>query len=349
MARLVALAFTLALAAGQTTSGVTGQWTLSRSQSQFPKELGFNVDWIPRLSADGQPAPPPAPPRRESYEEGQRKRLLTEEARNPPLRLLIVDNTVAVTIANELGQSRTFHPNGREEPIDIQGVPATVTAARDGDRLIVTYHVAEARDVRITYTPWASPARLVVESQFLEEGKGDKVTRVYEPGAGSDVVSAARPAAAPPAPDAAARETFDQRPGAEFRGLKDVGILVEDLGGEAIGCGLRRDVLEDALARRLTAGGLRVRKNSDEDTYVYANVITTAMPNGTCVSRYDAFLYTHTTARLAYHDQPVLVQVSLIHRGGIGTSAIATHPAAVLHGLEGYVDVFLAQIRDANK
>ncbi len=112
---------------------------------------------------------------------------------------------------------------------------------------------------------------------------------------------------------------------------------------------MKREAIEDALAARLSAGGLAVRKNSDDDTYVYVNIITTASPTGGCVSRYDAFLYTHATAKLSYHEQPVLVQVSLIHRGGIGSSTIAGHAAAVSRGLEGYVDVFLTQIREANK
>jgi hypothetical protein len=125
-------------------------------------------------------------------------------------------------------------------------------------------------------------------------------------------------------------------------------VLVEDFGGDAIACGLNHDALEDALAKRLTAGGLAVRKNSDDDTYVYVNVISTRSVEG-CVSRYDAFLYTHATARLSYREQPVLVQVSLMHRGGIGASAVSGHAAAVSRGLEGYVDVFVTQIRDANK
>ena len=67
------------------------------------------------------------------------------------------------------------------------------------------------------------------------------------------------------------------------------------------------------------------------------------------MSRYDAFLYTHASAKLSYHDQPVLVQVSLMHRGGIGSSVASAHPPAVIRGLEGYVDLFITQIRDANK
>ena len=55
---------------------------------------------------------------------------------------------------------------------------------------------------------------------------------------------------------------------------------------------------------------MRVLRNSDKDTYVY--VITTSLSTGLCVSQYDAFLYTHTTAKLSYQETPVLVQVSLL-------------------------------------
>src|SRR5262249_56456952 len=95
-------------------------------------------------------------------------------------------------------------------------------------------------------------------------------------------------------------EAFDQRPGAELRGLKNVGILVEELGPQAMACGLKHDTIEAALAKRLTDGEFSVRTNSDEDTYLYVNVITNTRPNAVCVSRYDAFLYTHATANLSY-------------------------------------------------
>src|SRR5262249_35807694 len=128
-----------------------------------------------------------------------------------------------------------------------------------------------------------------------------------------------------------------------------LGLLVEDLSTQAVACGLSHDAIEAALAKRLGDAGFTVRKNSDEDTYVYANVMTTRLSDGTCASRYDAFLYTHATANLSYRDQPVLVQVSLMHRGGLGTSAATGHAAAVTRGLESYVDLFATQIRDANK
>jgi hypothetical protein len=365
-------------AAAQSAGPLGGVWTLNRSLSEFPKEIGFNVDWVVpadpsdpaassgrgrRASGGARPANPN--PRRESSEDARRLQLLIGEVRNPPVRLMIVDTAAAVTITNELGQSRTLHP-GREESIEIQGVPVTVATKREGARLVATYHVEQDRDVRYSYTVASNPSRVSVEVQLLEHGTGDKATRVYEAGTGTETAAPARAAAAPPPPGqappgqappgqappagqpAAPGPAFDQRPNAEFRGLKTVGILVEDLGAEATACGLKREAIEDGLASRLSAGGLSVKRNSDDDTYVYVNVISTSSGTG-CVSRYDAFLYSHATARLAYHEQPVLVQVSLMHRGGIGASTAAGHAGAVLRGLEGYVDLFIAQIRDANK
>ena len=77
--------------------------------------------------------------------------------------------------------------------------------------------------------------------------------------------------------------------------------------------------------------------------------MTTSVSTGLCVSRYDAFLYTHATAKLSYHDSPVLVQVSLLHKGGMTGGAPAAHAEAVLRGLQEYVDQFLNRLRDANK
>ena len=151
------------------------------------------------------------------------------------------------------------------------------------------------------------------------------------------------PATGQPAP-----EKFDARPGAELKGLKGLGVLVEDLSAQAVACGLSHDAIEATVSKRLTDGGFTVRRNSDEDTYLYVNIMTN-LSNGLCVSRYDAFLYTHATANLTYRDQPVLVQVSLIHRGGIASGAAVVHTPLLMRGLEGYVDLFVAQIRNANK
>jgi len=369
----------LAGPANAQTSGspLGGVWTLNRALSEMPPEMGFDVNWFPspaggqttgssgaggrgrRGSSGGGGGRAPAgsfPMPRESYEDAQRVQLLTSEARNPPARLMIVDTPATVTITNELGQSRALHPTGRDESIEIQGVPTIVTTKRDGDRLIVVYHVEQGRQVQYAYSRSASPAQLVVEVQFLERGNGDKAKRVYEPGVATDTAAASAAAApspagtpAAPASGRPAADAFDARPGAELRGLKSLGILVEDVSAQAVSCGLNHDAIEAALSKRLADGGFAVRRNSDEDTYVYVNVMTTTMPGGTCVSRYDAFLYTHATANLSYHEQPVLVQVSLMHRGGMGASAPVGHAAAVARGLENFIDLFATQIRDANR
>ncbi len=368
-----------AAARAQDQSPLAGVWTLNRSLSELPREIGFNVGWMPapdtgqssgatsrgrRGSSSGgggdrSSAVPNSMPR-ESSEDARRLQVVTGEARNPPVRLMLVDTGTAVTITTELGQSRTLHPTGRPESLEIQGVQFVATTKRDGDQLVTVYDVEAGRTVRYAYSHSSKPPQLVVEVQFLEKGAGDKARRVYDAGVASDTTSSASaPSNAPgvpplpgaaQAPGAQTPEAFDARPGAELRGLTALGILVEDLGSQAIACGLNQDALENALARRLSDGGLTVKKNSDEDTYVYVNVMTSSLPNGTCVSRYDAFLYTHGTARLSYRDQPVLVQISLMHRGSIGSSsAPGTHAGAVTRGLEGYIDLFITQIRNANK
>jgi hypothetical protein len=387
-------------APAQDASPLGGVWTLNRSLSELPREIGFNVGWMPppgdagqssgssaggrgRRGGGGNRAPAaPFSGRPENYEDARRLQLMTAEARNPPARLMIVDTPSAVTITNELGQSRVLHPDsrpggktggkldGNDESIEIQGVPIRVTSKREADRLVVVYHVEQDRDVRYTYSASASPSQLIAEIQFLEHGAGDKAKCVYEPGVATetstatDKPSATEPSRPPGTSDSGGASgspgrgtpaspgtpgNLDARPGAELRGLKSLGILVEDLSAQAVACGLNHDAIESALTRRLTDGGFAVRKNSDEDTYLYVNVMTTSTSNGTCVSRYDAFLYTHATANLSYHDQPVLVQVSLMHRGGIGTSAPVGHAGAVTRGLENYVDLFVTQIHDANK
>jgi hypothetical protein len=379
MARSFALACVVTAAAaglffpapadGQNASPLAGVWTLNRSLSEFPREIGFNADWISAAGGDSQDAGAntgrggrrgasgaggraPAgsfPVRRESYEDARRVQLLTADVRNPAIRLMIVDTPATFTITNELGQSRTLHPNGKEESIDLEGVPIPVTTTRDGDRVVVLYRAEKDREVRYTYSHSANPSQLVVEVQFLEHGTGDKAKRVYEPGIAPATLSSAGAATAPASSSQQAQDAFDQRPGAELKGLKNLGILVEDLSAPAVACGLNHDAIESALSKRLTDGGFEVRRNSDDESYVYVNIMTMSLANGTCVSRYDAFLYTHATAKVSYHDRPVLVQISLAHRGGIGSSASTAHAAAVGRGLESFVDLFITQIHDANK
>ncbi len=353
----------------QTASTLGGVWTLNRSASDLPKEIGFTADWLQQQHRGDAGGSAPSGGRRggrgstgsagafsmptESYDDARRIQFLNGEARNPPTRLMIVESPSAITITNELGQSRTLHPTGRDEPIEIGGVPLVASATRDGATLAITYAVDRDRRVRYTYTPGA---QLVVDIQFLERGGGDKARLVYDAGATETRTAASQPQAAQPSsaagtaqPAAPSPAGADTRPGAELRGLKAMGILVEELGPQATACGLNHDAIETALAKRLTDAGFTVHRNSDEDTYLYVNIQTSTVAGGTCVSRYDAFLYTHATATLSYREQPALVQVSLVHRGGIGSSAPGSHAPSVTRALENYVDVMITQIRDANR
>ena len=213
----------------------------------------------------------------------------------------------------------------------------------------------------------------MVQAELLERGGRDMIVRVYEPASADEPLPAPppviplpsqRPGAAaapspapadtarpmmPAVPSSAAPANLDQTPGAELKGLSALGIVVEDLGAEAASCGLRQDAIEAAAAKSLSAAGLKVLRNIDEDTYLYIRVVTAATTSGTCFSRYDALVYSYTAATLSFGSRPALVQVSLLNRGGLTASAAKGHGEAVTRALTQYVDQFAAQIRDANK
>lgn len=386
-------------ASAQDPSVLQGRWNLNRESSEFPREIGFGVDWV---SADGtglgssqgggrggrgsrgaggaRGAARPFIARRESEDDVKRVQVLTAEVRTPPAHLTIVETATAVTITDDRGQSRTFHPEVREESLRLDGVSVGVTAKREAGRLIVVYNVEQDRQLRYTYYQVPRTSQLAVDVQFVERGGGDSVRRIYEPASPDEVWPPAAPAAtattastagAPPAPaskpgqppaapDAgdrpaaagagpAADAPRNQKPDAELKGLTDLGIVVEDLSAEATACGLSQNTLETTLSKRLSAAGFKIRRDSDEDSYLYVNINTAKLSTGLCVSRYDVFLYTHATAKLTYQQTPALVQVSLLHTGGIGGGAPAAHAATVLHDVLEYVDQFSARIHDASK
>lgn len=156
-------------------------------------------------------------------------------------------------------------------------------------------------------------------------------------------VGMATPSAAPQtsAPKA------DLTPGAELKGLASLGVVVEEPGSQAVVCGLTRDAIEKPVAQNLSTAGLRVVRNSDEDTYLYVNVMA-ATVGGACVSRYDVTLYTHTTATLPYTTGPVLIQVELLHKAGMAGGTPAANAQAVVRAINDAVGEFVARIRDVN-
>ena len=324
-----------------------GRWTLNRGLSQFPREIGFNAGFLSPGVGNRAFTPP-----RESQEDAARIQQLTADVRNPSAHLTIFETPSTVIVTDDNGKMRTFHLNGRQEQIQLDSVPVDVIATREAGRLIVVYKVESGRELRYTYSRVGSPAQLVVDVQFVERGGGDQVKRVYEPASATDTLAPVTPApsAATATPSSGVpAQTFNQQPGAEFKGLTTLGLVLEDLSPQAAACGLSQGTIETAVSKRLTDAGFRVIRNSDEDTYVYVNIITTTPSAGLCVSRYDVFVYTHTTARLSYQPTPVLVQVSLLHRGGLTGGAPAAHADGVLRGVQEYVDQFATRIRDANK
>jgi hypothetical protein len=364
-----------AVTSAQDLPTLAGRWTLNRELSQFPREVGFSADWMAASTSGAdstatrggrsQGGAPSAgggisfPVSRVSREDSMRNALLTDEVRNPPAHLIITESATEVAIAPDKGSARVFHPGGKEEVLQLDGVAVTATATREAGRLVVRYKVDQGHELRYTYLATASPPQLVVEARFLERGKGDIVKRVYEPERQTDT-PAATPAAppvpeaarqaSPPAPgDRGAAQGYDRQPEARFKGLTTLGVVVEGLGPQATTCGLRQGAIESGVVKQLTGAGLKVSLNSDEDTYLYVNVGTATVGNGLCVSRYDAYLYSHATAGLEYHPTPVLVDVSLMHKGGLAAGAPVAHAESVMRGLQDYVGQFTARIHDANK
>ena len=331
----------------QAAPDFAGRWTLDRGLSQFPREVGFNVAWL------GQGVPAQGAQRGgESQEDAERVRQLTAEVREPSANLTIVDTPAAVTITDDSGHSRTFHPTGKAESQPLDGTSVETITTREAGRLIILYKVPPGRELRYTLSRVVSPAQLTVDVWFVERGGSDVVKRVYTPSGTNDAsadATSAVPATRSASGDRLPGQPLDQRPDAAFKGLKRLGVVVEDLTSQASACGLNQGMIETAVSKQVSDAGFTVIRNTDEDTYVYLNIITTTPSPGLCVSRYDVFLYTHTTARLSYQAVPVLVQVSLWHKGGIAGGAPAAHADGVLRGAREYVDQVAMRVRDANR
>jgi hypothetical protein len=372
-----------AAARGQESGNLTGRWVLNLNQSEVDKEIGFTPAWLGTRGAGrgsagegggrGRQAPGSgqqggfAVPR-ESEEDSRRVQQLSAEARMPSPHLTIIDSRGTVTITAADDVSRTLHTGGGDDYLQIYGLPITAVTVRDRGHVVVRYKVEQERELRYTYTRETGGPKLTVDVQFVEGGRvADTVRRVYDligpdaPFPTPDVtsktesraaagVSAIRPPAAAAAPSTAAPpEPFSQQPDAELKGLTRLRVVIEGLGAQASSCGLTEAALDATVAGKLKSAGFTVLTNTDEDSYVYVNVITGSLSTGSCVSRFDVTVFTHTTARLSYQPSPVLVQVSLLHRGGISAGAAAGHSATVIKSVSEYLDEFIARIKAANK
>ena len=355
--------------AAQSPMDLTGSWTLNRASSQFPEEVGFGADAFEsgagarggtsggRGGGGGGSRSPEGlrglilP---ETQEDARRRRFLTDEVRLPPEHLTIVVTPASVTITPDRGAARTVQPGRRDEGVTIGPITAATTAMWEGDRLTIGYSAETGRVVRYTYAVNPSSHQLIVDVEFVGRGGGDKVRRIYEPAppgqpAGSQS-SSAPPASVPTAPlPPLAAAAVDQRPDAPLKGLARLGLVVEGFGADAAKCGLQADAFESAVSKRLTDAGLRVTRDTDDETYLYVNVNAVTASAGLCVTRYDVTLYSHAAARLAHTSAPVELQVELLHKGGLAGGGPAQNGDTVTKNVLEYVDQVTTRIKNANK
>jgi hypothetical protein len=340
----------------QSPTDLAGSWTLNRQLSQFPKEVGFSASFL-------SPGPG-ARIQTESQEDSQRARFLSDEVRLPADRLTITVTPAIVTIAPDPGAARTVQPGRRDESVRIGPVTVITNSSWDAGQLTIVYRAQTGRLLRYTYSLNPKPMQLIVDVEFVEgKGGGDKVRRVYEPVRPGETDVPSPPALeappsvpAPAAPGAAgtlptsptpASTALDQRPDAALKGLTRLGVVVEGLGTEAAKCGLNQETLEAAVTKRLTDAGFRVVRFSDDETYLYVNINTVTASTTLCVSRYDVTLYSHAAARLAHTASPVLLQVELLHKGGLAGGGPAVHAESVMKNVLEYVDQFSTRIHNA--
>ena len=364
---------------------LAGAWTLNRQLSQFPTDIGFSADFLGALGPIGGPVGGGGRrggggggnrgggggganrggfngPRvvRETEADSQRLSTLTDEVRNPFDHLTIAVTATDVTIAPDRAPARMLHPDGRDDTVSLGRVTSDVTTTWDAGRLVVVYKAGPGRQLRYVYSLNDNPIQLIVDVEFVERGGGDKVRRVYGPTVASDTkaapasapVAATAASAAPAVPAApATREIgpIDQRPDAALKGLTKLGLVLEDLSGDAVACGLKQDALETTISKHLSDAGFRVVRYSDDDTYLYVNINTAKVSTGLCVSRYDVTIYSHAAAKLPHTESPVLVQAELLHKGGIAGGAPDAHATGVTKGIIEYVDQFSTRIRNAGK
>ena len=342
----------------QSPTDLAGVWTINRQLSQFPKEVGFSASFLPTdPPAGGDRAGQRRGVQSETQEGASRVRFLTDEVRLPPDRLTIDVTPALVTITPDPGAPRTVQPGRRDQEVKIGPITAITNASWEASRLTIAYDTGGGRVIRYAYSAGQSPTTLIVDVEFIDgRGVGDRVRRVYEkaptaspPSASAAPRDVAPPPATFPASSPSASTPLDQRPDAALKGLNRLGVVVEGLGADGAKCGLKQEALEAAVTKRLMDAGFRVVRDSDDDTYLYVNINTVTASAALCVSRYDVTLYSHATAQLTHTASTVLVQVELLHKGGLTGGGPGVHADGVLKSVLEYVDQFSTRVRDANK
>ena len=122
----------------------------------------------------------------------------------------------------------------------------------------------------------------------------------------------------------------------KFERAAPLAAIVEQYGGKT------GEELEAERPDTRVAGRVLLKREMGKASFA-------TLGDGTCLSRYDGYLYSHTTAALSYHSTPVLVEVSLMHKGSLAVGAAPAHTESVMRGLQDIVGQFATRIRDANK
>jgi hypothetical protein len=144
--------FAAVLAASQPAlPDISGVWVLNPALTERPAEIGFSPDWAGGggrrgRSGDGMGIPQMS---RENVDDSTRVQQLTGEARTPPSQMTIVQKADSVSIADDQGHSRTFHPNGRSDDLTLGTVALPTTARWDAGGLVVLYDVSSGRQLRL--------------------------------------------------------------------------------------------------------------------------------------------------------------------------------------------------------
>jgi hypothetical protein len=188
---------------------LSGDWTLNRAASDFPKDVGFDPDWQDstgtapgrggsgggggrsggggrggRGGGGGQSgasgAVPSTKPRFESEDDVRKIRELADEVKNPPPALTIVQTDTAVTIAFGRALTRTFHPTGKEETLQLEAGPIGVVAKWEPGQLAIRFRVEKDRELRYTFSGGTDAGQLVIQAQFAEKNRGEIIRRVYD-------------------------------------------------------------------------------------------------------------------------------------------------------------------------
>ena len=193
----------------QTRPDLSGVWTLNRDLSEFPREMGFDPNWQAGASGEtpggtarsggggrgggdrgrgaggGSLRLPAAASHFQSEEDVKKIRELVHDVEEPPAQVTISSTSTTVSIADDRGRTRVFEINGKEDTIQLDAGPIGAVTKWDGAELLIRYRVDKNQDLVYRYGRVPGMDRLRVRVQFSDHGRGEVITRVYDPLPGS--------------------------------------------------------------------------------------------------------------------------------------------------------------------